>query len=210
MRKGKCVICLLLCVIMGLTWGQGGKAGTKPKADTMVKVRDYIPDIKVDLRYSTTNNFTGKKIYNFKEAYLRYGTVVKLKRVQKQLKKDNLTLLIWDAYRPVSAQRKLWKICPDPTYVANPNRGYSSHSRGNTVDVSICATDGKKVIMPTDFDNFTKKADRDYSDCTSAARKNAKKLENIMKKQGFVPYSGEWWHFSDTCKYPVQKKNTMK
>lgn len=148
----------------------------------MVKVHDYIPDIKVDLRYSTTNNFTGKKIYNFKEAYLRYGTVVKLKRVQKQLKKDNLTLLIWDAYRPVSAQRKLWKICPDPTYVANPNRGYSSHSRGNTVDVSICA----------------------------AARKNAKKLENIMKKQGFVPYSGEWWHFSDTCKYPVQKKNTMK
>ena len=93
MRKGKCVICLLLCVIMGLTWGQEGKAGTKPKADTMVKVRDYIPDIKVDLRYSTTNNFTGKKIYNFKEAYLRYGTVVKLKRVQKQLKKDNLTLL---------------------------------------------------------------------------------------------------------------------
>ena len=64
--------------------------------------------------------------------------------------------------------------------------------------------------MPTDFDNFTKKADRDYSDCTPAARKNAKKLENIMKKQGFVPYSGEWWHFSDTCKYPVQKKNTMK
>lgn len=177
----------------------------EPKADTMVKVLDYIPDLKIDLRYSTRNNFTGKKVYDFKEAYLRYGTVVKLKRVQARLKKKNYTLLIWDAYRPVSAQYQLWEICPNPAYVANPHKGYSSHSRGNTVDITMLTLQGEAVKMPTDFDDFSERADRDYSDCYPEERKNAKRLENIMKGEGFTPYSGEWWHFSDTHKYPVKK-----
>lgn len=178
---------------------------TEPTADTMVRVLDYIPDIKIDLRYSTKNNFTGKKVYEFKEAYLRYGTVVKLKRVQTRLKKKNYILLIWDAYRPVYAQYQLWKICPNPAYVANPHNGYSSHSRGNTVDITMLTLQGEEVKMPTDFDDFSERADRDYSDCSPEERKNAKRLENIMKEEGFTPYSGEWWHFSDTHKYPVKK-----
>ena len=64
-------------------------------------------------------------------------------------------LLIWDAYRPVSAQFRLWEICPDSTYVANPNTGYSSHSRGNTVDVSLVTASGGSVEMPSGFDDFT-------------------------------------------------------
>lgn len=174
-------------------------------ADTMVKVLDYIPDVQVDLRYATKNNFTGKKIYDFKEAYLRYGTVLKLKKAQNRLKREKYTLLIWDAYRPVSAQYRLWNICPNPAYVANPHKGYSSHSRGNTVDITMVTYKGKKVKMPTDFDDFSEKADRDYSDCSYEERKNARKLESIMKEEGFVPYSGEWWHFSDADKYPVKK-----
>lgn len=174
-------------------------------ADTMVKVLDYIPDVQVDLRYATKNNFTGKKIYDFKEAYLRYGTVLKLKKAQNRLKREKYTLLIWDAYRPVSAQYRLWNICPNPAYVANPHKGYSSHSRGNTVDITMVTYKGKKVKMPTNFDDFSEKADRDYSDCSYEERKNARKLESIMKEEGFVPYSGEWWHFSDADKYPVKK-----
>lgn len=178
---------------------------SEPDTDTMVKVLDYISDVEIDLRYSTKNNFTGQKIYDFKEAYLRYGTVVKLKRVQERLKKENYKLLIWDAYRPASAQYRLWEVCPNPAYVANPNRGYSSHSRGNTVDITMLTLEGEEVKMPTDFDDFSDKADRDYSDCSPEKRKNAKKLENIMKDEGFTPYSGEWWHFSDTHEYPVKK-----
>lgn len=181
------------------------KKKQEPTADAMVKVLDYIPDVEIDLRYSTKNNFTGQKVYDFKEAYMRYGTVKKLKRVQKRLKRKNYTLLIWDAYRPVSAQYKLWEICPDPVYVANPNKGYSSHSRGNTVDITILTDKGEDVKMPTDFDDFTKKADRNYSDCSREERENAKMLENLMKDEGFIPYAGEWWHFSDTRKYPVKK-----
>lgn len=178
---------------------------SKPRADVMVRVLDYIPDIKIDLKYASCNNFTGQAVYDFKEAYLRYGTVVKLKKVQERLKRQSCTLLIWDAYRPVSAQYQLWEICPDAAYVANPHKGYSSHSRGNTVDITMLTLEGKKVKMPTEFDDFSEKADRDYSDCTVEERKNAKRLERIMKEEGFTPYSGEWWHFSDTRKYPVNK-----
>ena len=166
---------------------------------------DYIPDIKVELRYATENNFTGKQIYDFTDARLRYGTVLKLKAAQAQLQQEGLTLLIWDAYRPVSAQFNLWNACPDPVYVANPNTGYSSHSQGNTVDVTIVQTSGAPVEMPTDFDNFTAKADRNYEDCTSQEAANAQKLEDIMVQAGFKPYNGEWWHFSDTEAYTVQE-----
>ena len=62
------------------------------------------------------------------------------------------------------AQFKLWEICPNPIYVANPNKGFSKHSRGNTVDITIVSLSGEKVEMPSGFDDFTKKADRDYSD----------------------------------------------
>ena len=105
----------------------------------------------------------------------------------------------------MSAQYQLWEICPNPAYVANPHKGYSSHSRGNTVDITLLTVKGEEVKMPTDFDDFSEKADRKYSDCSPEERKNAKKLENFMKGEGFIPYSGEWWHFSDAHKYLVKK-----
>ena len=58
--------------------------------------------------------------------------------------------------------------------------------------------------MPTDFDNFTARADRNYEDCTPEETANAQKLENIMIQAGFKPYFGEWWHYSDTDSYPVE------
>lgn len=174
--------------------------------DTMVDVENYISDIVVDLKYATKDNFTGKKIYDFKKAYLRYGTVKKLKKAQDALRKKELYLNIWDAYRPVKAQFRLWEACSDSTYVANPNTGFSSHNRGNTVDVTLVTANWKKVNMPTGFDDFTKKADRDFSDCTREEAKNAELLEEAMESSGFKGYSKEWWHFSDTISYSVKKE----
>ena len=76
----------------------------EPEDDEYVLVKKYIPDIYVELRYATENNFTGVKIYDFTEAYLRYGTVKKLAQVQKELKQQGYSLKIWDAYRPFEAQ----------------------------------------------------------------------------------------------------------
>jgi len=174
------------------------------KNTDFVNINWYIPDAQVELRYAGTNNFTGEIIYNFQDAYLRYGTICKLIKVSEELKEQGLYLKIWDAFRPASAQFALWEMCPDPQYVANPNRGYSSHTRGNTVDVTLVDVDGNELPMPSEYDAFTDAANREYLHCSEEARRNAKLLESTMEKHGFHGYWGEWWHFSDAMKYDVE------
>lgn len=175
-----------------------------PPDDALVRLKDYIPDILVDLKYATADNFTGVVIYDFTDAYLRYGTVKKLAEVQEELRELGMGLKVWDAFRPAAAQFQLWEVCPDPAYVADPNTGYSSHSTGNTVDLTLAWSDGAELQMPTGFDDFSRKADRDYSDCDEISAGNAGLLEDLMRRHGFQPYFGEWWHFSDATPYAVE------
>ena len=177
----------------------------EPSPEDFVRVLDYIPSARQELLYATDRNFTGQVIYDFTDAYLRYGTVKKLIAVSEDLAQLGLSLKIWDGFRPVSAQFRLWEVCPDPAFVANPETGFSSHSRGSTVDITLVDTDGNELEMPTGFDDFSKKADRDYSDCTETAASHAELLEILMEKHGFRGYSAEWWHFSDTDEYPVEE-----
>lgn len=176
-----------------------------PQDMILVAVTDYLPEIQIDLKYATEDNFTGQVVYDFSTVYLRYGTAKKLMAVQEDLKELGLGLKIWDGFRPVSAQYKLWEICPDTRYVANPETGFSSHSRGNTVDVTLVDSEGREVVMPTGFDDFSALADRDYSDCSAEAANNKEILEILMEKHGFSAYQKEWWHFSDTVAYPVEE-----
>ena len=173
----------------------------EPSDRELVCATDFIPDLYVELRYATPNNFTGQTIYDFTDAWLRYGTVKKLATVQNALKESGYCLKIWDAYRPSDTQFKLWDVVPDATWVANPYTGHSSHSNGGTVDLTMVYPDGSFLAMPTDFDDFSLQADRDYSDVSDNARDNAEILEQAMEAAGFVGYSGEWWHFSDTDSY---------
>ena len=177
----------------------------EPADDDFVPVLDYIPDLVVDLRYASSDNFTGKQIYPFRDAYLRYGTVKKLIMAQEMLASQGLGLKLWDAFRPVSAQFALWEVCPDPRYVADPRTGNSSHSRGNTVDITLVDAAGQELTMPTSFDDFSALADRDYADCSEEAAKNALLLQSVMEEVGFKGYFGEWWHFSDIDTYPVEE-----
>lgn len=220
----KCILCLL-AVLMLAGCGREVAVATEPAETVLavtapaetdvplpepedgdfVRVLDYIPTARQELRYATEENFTGKVIYDFRDAYLRYGTVKKLMAVSEDLAEMGMYLKIWDGFRPVSAQFKLWEVCPDKTYVADPNTGFSSHSRGNTVDLTIVDGEGKEFPMPTGFDDFSAKADRNYADCTEETRNNAMILELIMEKHGFQGYAGEWWHYSDTVSYPVEE-----
>ena len=178
------------------------------KDDELVEISSYIPNAIIDLKYATTDNFTGEQIYDSDmPAMLRFGTVKKLMKVQEELNTLGYTLVVWDAYRPTSAQFKLWEVCPNPTYVANPNGGGSSHSSGNTLDITIQTLNGEYVEMPTGFDDFSKLADRNYGDVSEDAGNNATMLEELMEKYGFKPYSGEWWHFSDTTQYDIVQES---
>ena len=178
----------------------------EPADEEFVLIADYIPTAKMEIAYATENNFTGQRIYEFTETYLRYGTIKKLKQASEKLAEEGLGLIIWDGFRPVAAQAKLWEIYPNASYVSHPVKGKRTHSRGNTVDVSLydLAT-GEAVPVPTKYDDFSHRADRDYSDCEETAAANALLLEQIMEECGFAPYFEEWWHFSDSTDYPIEE-----
>lgn len=174
-------------------------------AQLLVKVSDYIANIQQHLYYATEDNLTGERIYDFEDAYLRYGTIVKLKKVSAELEKQGIGLLIWDAFRPLSAQAALWEACPDSNYVSNPLTGTRSHCRGSAVDLTLINLEtGEELEMPSGFDDFTTLGNRDYSDCSPEAAGNAQLLEDVMVKYGFKPYSQEWWHYSDTDGYDIE------
>ena len=73
------------------------------------------------------------------------------------------------------------------------------------MDLTLAALDGEPVEIPTDFDDFSPLADRDYSDVPASAAANAQLLEDVLTACGFQPYTGEWWHFSDLDNYPVEE-----
>ncbi len=179
-----------------------------PDSDSdFVKISDYAPTIKIDLRYSTKNNFTEEVIYDFKDAYIRYGTLKKLIAVQTELAEKGVGLCIWDAYRPVYAQEALYNATPSEKqgiYVASPKGG--NHSKGHTVDVTLYdLSTGELLDMPSEFDDFSEKAHPDkLSDDTEVARENVTTLINAMIKDNrFSTISSEWWHFVDTDSYEM-------
>lgn len=172
-----------------------------PAPGEFVRIRDYIPDLFVDLKYAAPDNFTGHTIYTFSDAWLRYSSVQKLARAQSLLKAQGYSLVIWDAFRPHAAQHRLWEVYPVPGFVADPITGCSPHTRGNTVDAALVTADGAPLEMPSEFDDFSDRANRDYSDATPDAAIHARILEQAMESAGFNPYFDEWWHFVDADSY---------
>lgn len=162
----------------------------------LVEVTNAIPGIRLDIRYATTNNFTGKILYPAAKCYLKKTTVKKLASVQKELEGMGLGLKVYDGYRPFSITKKMWDLIQDERYVANPAKG-SKHNRGAAVDLTIVDREGKELAMPTGYDNFTEKAHWSYKDLSAEQIKNRALLRYVMEKHGFAGVSTEWWHFND-------------
>lgn len=174
--------------------------------EDFVRVLDHVPNVRQELRYATADNFTGQVIYEFKDAYLRYGTVCKLADAAGELEEMGLGIMIWDAFRPVYAQERLFEVFPDPTYVSKPGTGKQNHSRGLAVDLTLYdLKTGVPLQMPSAFDDFSLLADREYSDVPKEAAANAALLETVMERHGFRGYRGEWWHYNDSDEYPIEE-----
>ncbi|MEM9490444.1 MAG: M15 family metallopeptidase [Myxococcota bacterium] len=167
----------------------------------LVDVAALDDSLVLDIRYATSNNFTGVAVYPVARCLLRRVVAERLLRVQSALRARGLGLKIWDCYRPISVQAKLWRLVPDPRYVAEPVikdgvavRG-SKHNRGAAVDLTLVDSAGTELDMPTDYDDFTARAHRDYRGASPSARRNAQVLEAAMVAAGIVPLATEWWHF---------------
>lgn len=193
----------------------------------MVDVQELDPEILVELKYSTTDNFVGKDMYGDLEcAYLEKefaNRVVKAQRILKQ-RNPNYTLLIYDAARPISTQRAMRKIVEGTElerFVADGKRG-GRHNYGVAVDLTIATLDGTPLDMGAGFDDFSNaasvKGTADTSDpktrtidiyrkyvndlvsngvITKAAAQNRILLLEVMCEAGLYPYRREWWHYED-------------
>ncbi|HAX78257.1 MAG TPA: peptidase M15 [Cyanobacteria bacterium UBA11372] len=160
----------------------------------LIDIPSVNPSIVLDIRYATQNNFTKRRLYPVARCLLRATVARKLSLVQQDLEKRGLGLKVYDCYRPLSVQRQMWRLFPNPRYVANPAIG-SRHNRGAAVDVTLVDRNGDELEMPTEFDNFTVRAHVNYQGGSSQSRRNRQLLKNIMEKHGFISMPTEWWHF---------------
>jgi len=132
---------------------------------------------------------------NGTRAFLRLPVARALALVQQELNEKNLSLKIWDAYRPYSVTEKMWELIKDERYVADPKKG-SGHNRGIAVDLTIIdRKTGKELDMGTGFDNFTDTAHQTFKDLPAEILANRSLLKALMEKYGFVALETEWWHF---------------
>ncbi|MFZ2544621.1 MAG: M15 family metallopeptidase [Candidatus Saccharimonadales bacterium] len=163
----------------------------------LIEIKKHIPSIKVDLPYATTDNISGEILYRVAKAYLVEEVVNALIPIQNELKTHNMSLLVWDAYRPFSVSQILWNSTPKTQhqFVSNPKTG-STHNRGCAVDLTLYDISNERIIdMPSQFDDFSERAFPNYSEASKIALKNRNKLINIMEANNFTVNGYEWWHF---------------
>jgi D-alanyl-D-alanine dipeptidase len=161
----------------------------------LIDLEKHIPSIVLDIRYATTNNFTGEKIYNLARAYARRPVADALKAAQKEFATHGAGIKIYDAYRPYKATVKFYELYKDTTYVASPYRG-SRHNRGCAIDMGLVDLKTKQELkMPTEFDSFRKEAWPTTPVKDPEAKKNRDLIISVMENNGFKVNASEWWHF---------------
>lgn len=166
----------------------------------------------VDLKYDTDDNFLGRNVYAAHGVHACYVHPIMAERLAKlapALEERGLKLVLWDCWRPRAVQEEMWKIMPDPRYVADPKKG-SNHNRGLAIDASLADAEGRALPMPTAFDDFTERA-ASSAQCGKAERAlcaNRDLQVNLMREAGLEALPTEWWHYQPSGvaveKYPVK------
>jgi len=161
----------------------------------LVELNRVIPDIVLDIRYAGTDNFVGEALYPSARCFLAKEPAKALKKVQADLKQQGHRLKVYDGYRPLSVQKRMWEILPDNRYVADPATG-SNHNRAYSVDVALLDLEGNELSMPSAFDDFSERAHMDYMDCPAEAIRHRQILREAMERHGFSGIDSEWWHYN--------------
>ncbi|MDI5949984.1 M15 family metallopeptidase [Flavobacterium yafengii] len=162
---------------------------------TFVNLEEYSQDFVYDMKYATTDNFLKAKVYDCAECFLRLKTVTALVEVNKKFLEKGYKIKIFDCYRPLDIQKKMWKIVSNPEYVANPAKG-SIHNRGGAVDITLVDSNEKELDMGTSFDFFGVEASHNYPKVSEEVKQNRILLKTIMTNSGFNFFDSEWWHYN--------------
>ena len=184
--------------------------------DGFVYINDIDSSIKIDLRYSTFNNFTGKIIDGYKSnnAIISIQAAKALSQVQTDLLTRNLSLKIFDAYRPQMAVNYFINWSEDLSDTINKSLYYpkieksqlfplgfiaekSGHSRGSTVDLTIIdIKTNNELDMGTPYDFFGAESATNFINITDKQKSNRLLLLETMTRNGFENYFKEWWHYT--------------
>ena len=164
---------------------------------TFVNLKDYSTDFVYDMKYATSDNFLKSRVYDCAECYLRYKTVKALVKANRKFMKKNYRIKIFDCYRPLDIQKKMWTIVSNPNYVADPKKG-SIHNRGGAVDITLVDSTGVALDMGTPFDFFGIEASHNYENLSDEVKENRKLLRKIMTRSDFRIFESEWWHYNLT------------
>ena len=175
----------------------------------LVDVQELDATIGVHLVYATEENFMGVVLYrDLHKAFLLPEMAERVVRAQALLKAERpeLSLMILDAARPLSIQRKMFHLVagtPRNIYVSNPKHGPGLHNYGAAVDVTLVDTWGRLLDMGTEFDHFGSEAHTDIETqlvrdgkISQEAIENRRLLRRVMKEAGLKPLRSEWWHFN--------------
>lgn len=153
------------------------------------------PGIILDIKYASTNNFTGQALYPCGRCLVRPPLYQRIQRLADTLVQMNLNLVMLDCYRPEEVQAQLWQAYPDPTYVTPPDRA-SMHTRGLAIDVTLARRDGQWLDMGSGYDEFSRKSRPGYRDLPEEVLENRQLLSDLLGLVGLEPIASEWWHFS--------------
>lgn len=181
----KLIITFLSALLSFVVWGQ---------QSDFVHLKDLSPDFVYELKYATPDNFLKQAVYDCGECYLRKSTAEALVKANEAFKQLGYRIKLFDCYRPLSVQKKMWKILPGTHYVANPAKG-SKHNRGAAVDLTLVDAQGKELNMGTPFDFFGKEAHHTYTQHSKEVLENRKLLKETLDKYNFKSIYSEWWHY---------------
>jgi len=190
----------LLCTILSLFSCKSQIVNDINNQETLndtsfVNLKDYSKDFVYDMKYATSDNFLKAKVYDCAECFLRLKTVKALIEANIELMKMGYKIKIFDCYRPLDIQKRMWKIVPNPEYVANPSKG-SIHNRGGAVDITLVDANGIELDMGTTFDFFGIEASHNYQNLSQEIKSNRELLKTTMIKYGFNSFDSEWWHYN--------------
>ena len=167
----------------------------KPELVELVKLDKTL---RLDIRYATKNNFTGRMLYPEPRAFLQKPAAEAVIRIHQNLKKQGYGLLIYDGYRPWSVVKIFWEVTSPENrkFVADPREG-SVHSRGCAVDLTLFnLKTGKPVEMPSEFDEWSERSYLNYAGGSPESRRMREMLKNALEAEGFIPCELEWWHYT--------------
>ena len=181
----KLIITFLSALLSFVVWGQ---------QSDFVRLKDLSSDFVYELKYATPDNFLKQAVYDCGECYLRKSTAEALVKANEAFKQLGYRIKLFDCYRPLSVQKKMWKILPGTHYVANPAKG-SKHNRGAAVDLTLVDAKGKELNMGTPFDFFGKEAHHTYTQHSKEVLENRKLLKETLDKYNFKSIYSEWWHY---------------